>query len=177
MNTEDMISQSDLQWLIDRMKIRDCLGRYTRGLDRHDGALIASAFWPEAEIFYGKRFEGDLDDFVEWSNASHAERWTQHSHNITNQNVAFDDDRSGADVESYVQFFHRAIGDGVSIGVGRYIDRFEQRGGEWKIISRLLVVDMMLDAEHLDFDASGFPVGKWGEGDPSYSRPFGGPRN
>lgn len=168
-----MVSQSELQWLIDRMKIRDCLGRYTRGLDRHDGDLIASAFWPEAAIHYGKRFEGDLADFVEWSNASHAERWTQHSHNITNQNVVFDANRSGADVESYVQFFHRAIEGGVNIGIGRYIDRFERRGEDWKIISRLLVVDMMLKAEHIDFGASGFSVGRWGEDDPSYARPFG----
>jgi len=168
-----MTSASDVQWLIDRMKIRDCLGRYTRGLDRHDAALIASAFWPEARISYGGRFGGALDDFVAWSNRSHAERWTQHSHNITNQNVLFDDDRAGADVESYVQFFHRNIGPGIQIGIGRYLDRFERRGEDWRIIARELVVDMMVQADHMPFDGARFPMGSWGEDDLSYQRPYG----
>jgi len=168
-----MTSASDLQWLIDRMKIRDCLGRYTRGLDRHDSELIASAFWPEARITYGTRFEGTVEDFAESSNRGHAERWTQHSHNITNQNVLFDENRAGADVESYVQFFHRCIGPGVDLGIGRYLDRLERRGDDWRIISRELVVDMMLHADELPGGAR-FAMGEWGEDDPSYKRPYGG---
>jgi hypothetical protein len=168
-----MPSERDLQWLIDRMKIRDCLGRYTRGLDRHDAPLIASAFWPEARISYRGRFEGTLDDFAEWSNRSHAERWSQHSHNITNQNVTFDQSGDGADVESYVLFFHRSLGETVEVGVGRYIDRFVRRDSDWRISSREFVVDMMFKAEPLVFRAS-FPMGTWGEGDPSYVRPYGG---
>jgi hypothetical protein len=167
-----MPSQSDLQWLIDRMKIRDCLGRYTRGLDRHDAELIASAFWPGARISYRGRFEGTLADFAEWSNRSHAERWSQHSHNITNQNVLLDDDRGGADVESYVLFFHRSLSETVDVGIGRYLDRFEQRDGEWRISAREFVVDMMFKAEPLTFNAF-FTVGQWGEADPSYARPYG----
>jgi len=172
-----MASPTDVQWLIDRMKIRDCLCRYTRGLDRHDAALIASAFWPEARITYGVRFEGDVAAFAEWSNRSHAERWSQHSHNITNQNVLFDTDRGGADVESYVQFFHRSLGPNVDVGIGRYLDRFERRGEEWRIAVRELVVDMMLKADPLPFDGARFAVGQWGESDPSYRRPYGNARD
>lgn len=56
-----MTSPTDVQWLV----------------DRHDVALIASAFWPEARIVYGVRFEGNVEGFAEWSNRSHAERWSR----------------------------------------------------------------------------------------------------
>lgn len=169
---EPVADHEEVQWLIDRMRIADCLGRYVRGLDRHDADLIASAFWPDAHIRYGARYDGPLGPFVEWSNASHAERWTGHSHNVTNQIVTFEPDRSAADVETYILFFHRREGT-VDVGVGRYLDRLVKREGEWRILYRRLVADMMFETKGFDFTASGFPVGRWLPDDPSYVRPYG----
>lgn len=168
-----MATADDLQWLLDRTRIADCLGRYVKGLDRHDSDLIASAFWPDAHIRYGARYDGGLEPFVAWSNASHEERWIGHSHNITNQLVTFEADRSAADVESYVLFFHRRADSNVDVGVGRYLDRFERRQEEWRILNRRLVADMMFEAKGFAFDASGFPTGGWVPNDPSYVRPYG----
>lgn len=167
---------AEIRWLIDRLRIRDCLHRYTRGIDRHDSELIASAFWPDATIGYGAQFEGPLEPFVAWSNELHAARWKAHSHNVTNQSVAFDEDGGGADVESYVLFFHRQEGKDVDVGIGRYLDRFARRGGEWRILRRRFIVDMMFQASGAIFDESRFgPPGSRDRGDPSYVRPFAPP--
>jgi hypothetical protein len=163
--------QADLQWLVDRLKIRDCLHRYTRGLDRHDAELIAGAFWPDALISYGDHFEGALEPFVEWSNRLHAERWEAHSHNVTNQSVEFEGDQAHA--ESYVLYFHRGADNDVDVGVGRYLDLFVRRSGEWRILKRQFIADMLFRANGASSGKSGFvPPGRRDRKDPSYQRPL-----
>lgn len=162
---------ADLRWLADRTRIRDCLHRYTRGLDRHDADLIASAFWPDAEISYGRHFRGLRDPFVAWSNKLHAARWKAHSHNVTNQSVEFDGDT--AHVESYVVYFHRKADNDVDVGIGRYLDLFERRDGEWRILKRQFVVEMMFEAGASIFDEDRFfPRGRRDREDLGYARPL-----
>jgi ketosteroid isomerase-like protein len=162
---------ADVQWVIDRLRIRDCLHRYTRGLDRHDAELIASAFWPDAVISYGKQFHGPLEAFVAWGNELHASRWRAHSHNVTNQSVEIDGNM--AHVESYVVYFHRNPDKEVDVGVGRYLDLFERRAGEWRILKRQFIVEMLFQASGAIFDESRFfPRGRWDRDDLSYERPL-----
>ena len=47
------MSATDLQALLDREAIRDCLYRYCRGIDRADEAALRSAYWPDATDCHG----------------------------------------------------------------------------------------------------------------------------
>jgi hypothetical protein len=167
------IPVAEIRWLLDRQAIRDCLTRYLRGLDRHDALLMASAFWPDAQINYGSTFSGPRDEFIRWGNAWDAKRWLAHSHNLTNQTVEIDGDT--AHVESYIVMLLRARDKSVTVAAGRYIDRFERRQSEWRIVVREYIVDVRANADGSSFDpaTSCLPVcGKWDRGDLSYKRPL-----
>jgi hypothetical protein len=64
-------------------------------------------------------------------------------HHLTNQTIALDGpDRAG--VESYFiawQGFARDGQMGVVQAIGRYLDRFERRDGDWRIAHRVVVVE------------------------------------
>jgi hypothetical protein len=70
-------------YLLDRLDIYDCTVRYARGVDRHDADLIASAFWPDAQVNYGT-FSGPRDEFVTWA-IEFTSRFACHAHHITGQ--------------------------------------------------------------------------------------------
>src|SRR5688500_14263465 len=80
------ISIARIQHLLDRQDIQECLERYIRGLDRHDGELIASAFWPDAQINYGESFSGPTAEFVPWAIEIEAQYLSSH-HFLSTQNV------------------------------------------------------------------------------------------
>ena len=43
----------DLQFLLDRQSILDCIYRYSRGLDRHDVDILSDAYHPDAVDNHG----------------------------------------------------------------------------------------------------------------------------
>ena len=64
-------------------------------------------------------------------------------HRISNTLIQIDGDRAA--VETYVEAYHLADGENgaqqdIVVG-GRYVDRFERRGGEWRIAHRTFVHD------------------------------------
>lgn len=62
-----------------------------------------------------------------------------------------------------------------TITAGRYIDRFEKRNGEWRIMVRRTVIDEDLEGESHwpgGEPAAAFPTGAWDETDVSYARPL-----
>ena len=130
-----------LQDLLDREAIRDCLHRYCRGIDRMDEACLRSVYWPDGTDRHGP-YQGSASGFVEWAldKLKDAPRGV---HMLSNILIDLRGDVAG--VESY---FHalQADTDGQgqpreSMLVGRYIDRFEKRGGEWRIARRTVVYD------------------------------------
>ena len=46
-------SAGELDNLIDRERIRDCLARLSRGEDRRDAELIGGSYWPDATDDHG----------------------------------------------------------------------------------------------------------------------------
>lgn len=132
------------------LAITDALRRYCRGVDRLDPTLIASAFHPGAELVdYGPE-PTTIEAFAERVIGALGSRFSGTQHRISNITVEL---RSPtvARVESYVLAFHvqeRAGGPDPADGVarlhtfnGRYIDRFEERDGQWRITRRVLRVD------------------------------------
>ena len=129
-----------LEELADREAIRECLYRYARGVDRLDADMIRSAYWPDA-IDTHLEFKGTVDQFIDWAFPI-MKTMDQTMHMIGN--VLITVRGTEADVESYFYGYHRITIEGVKqdvIGAGRYVDRFQRRGDEWRVAERLVLTD------------------------------------
>lgn len=131
---EEMVAE-----LWDREQIRQCLTRYARGVDRFDRALILSAFHDDCIDEHGK-FVGNSEEFVDWALAMHERAQLSHQHCLLNHTCELDGDTAHA--ETYFMFvaMNRA-GRPLTIGGGRYIDRLEKRGRDWRIAARVTLRD------------------------------------
>lgn len=160
-----------LTTLLDRQAIWDCLLRYARGVDRLDEELIRSAFWPDAHDSHGM-MNGSVDNFLaRWLPTQPAREAGQHF--VSNQTVRFDGP-DGADVETYfMASSKRYDSDRLEMVAGRYVDRFERRTGEWRIRTRLVLLDWqcVADASGMADRLSRAYRGSRDATDPSYERP------
>ena len=162
----------ELQRLLDRQAILDCLHRYTRGLDRHDDELLKSAFHEDAVDHHGD-FVGNARAFIEWSADLHTTQpWSAHMHLLDCNHIDIEGDTAHS--ECYVSRLPRRKDDtAVEIGGGRYIDRLERRDGDWKIAARQLVIEWTAKAEAEAFaDVASYPRGTWDRTYLSHPRPF-----
>lgn len=162
-----------IQYLADRQAILDCIVREIRGRDRQDVELTRSAFWDDALDEHGPKV-APAHEYPEQQNAGHAKFFTSTSHNLANHTCEIDGDV--AHCETYVVGTMLLKNQKSTIMlVGRYIDRMERRGGEWRIALRRTIVDTTLsgDASFLQTPmVQGFPKGLWTREDPSYQRPL-----
>ena len=130
------VRDPQIQRLLDRAAIQDCLARYARGMDRHDEELVLSAYFEDAVDHHGQ-FTGSPRELAAWGADQHESVWDAHQHFLSNVTIEFDGDI--AHVETYVMFVQRRRGGGVvDFGGGRYVDRFERRAGDWRIAARVL---------------------------------------
>ncbi len=133
-----------LSELADREAIRDCLYRYSRGADRCDEDMLRSAYWEDAFDDH-VLFAGSREELIAWV-IPLLRAMSQSQHLIGNIFIRVHG--AQADVESYYYGYHR-VGNGAgfhdSISSGRYVDRFERRDGEWRILRRQVVVDWFRD--------------------------------
>lgn len=126
--------------IIAKQEITDLVGRYMRGLDRLDRELLRSVFHDNAYTDYGF-YKGGPDGFVEMAHGALKNHLSNH-HMIGQTNI--DIDGNVAYGEIYFQAFHRIIEQGNErdlIISGRYVDRYEKRNGQWKIIFRSEIND------------------------------------
>lgn len=133
-----------VQRMIDREAIRDCVARLARGEDRRSADLIRACWWPEARFDYGVH-SGDFETYLAWVvPGADAIKDTQH---LIGQTV-IELDGEIARAETHVFSYHRIdMGEGerdTCIG-GRYLDRFEKRGGDWRIADRVMLYDWEQD--------------------------------
>lgn len=134
----------EIQQLLDREAIRDCIARLARGEDRRSADLIRSCWWPEARFDYGVH-SGDFATYLAWVvPGADAIKDTQH---LLGQSTIVLDGAS-ARVETHVFSYHRidmGTGDRDTCIGGRYLDRFEHRGDEWRIADRVMLYDWEQD--------------------------------
>jgi hypothetical protein len=143
-STAHDINEAELRDLLNRAAIREVLFRYSRAADRCDEELLRSCYHRDAVDRHG-RFAGTAEEYVPW--AIQAQRtgsiMTQHSAS----NVVIELASTVAWVESTFMATHiRPPSDEfdepfVDTFWGRYVDRFEKRGGVWAIASREVVHD------------------------------------
>lgn len=159
----------------DRQEILDCLHRYTRGVDRHDKALMLSAYHPDAIDQHGVA-EARAEDFCDWAIGWHGEFQTKHHHVIGNHTVELDGDTAHA--ETYYIFWGENRQGPPSLCFGRYIDRLERRDGRWAIAHRVCLnekighfIDAVLPQDWARAAASTGPSAR-DRSDLSYVRPL-----
>lgn len=132
-----------VQKLVAESAIRACLAAYCRGVDRRDMDLVRSAFHDDAWDDHGNAYQGGPDGFVEFVR-ERMSAYLSTMHALHQSLFEFESDTS-AQVETYCLALHR-FGEpsgrlmARNLGV-RYIDRFENRHGSWRITRRTVVVD------------------------------------
>jgi len=121
--------------------IRQVAARYSRGVDRLDLEIMQSAYWPGATDDHGT-YIGEAMAFCEHVVESHR-RFDATMHCNMNHAIEVADDGLTATGEIYnTAFLFRKDADGTPLvdqWWGRYLDRYEQRDGEWRIAYRTCV--------------------------------------
>ena len=148
--------------LLAKQAITEVVFRYARAIDRMDEALLRSVFHPGSR--HNHFYEGPSSDpaasstpdspgdFVTFA-LGVLGTFTRTHHQLGNTLIEFtSEDR--ARVETYFTAFHRMRPKGDPLAApnafdtemdyfvgGRYIDQFELREGEWKIVERVGMTD------------------------------------
>jgi hypothetical protein len=167
--------EARLERLLDRQDIEDCLARMSRASDRCDRELFLSAFHHDATVAAGP-FVGGPEDLYDWSEAMQKETYSATFHKLLNKTFDFDGD--AAHVETYYLFIG-CLGEETNLlAGGRYVDRFEKRGGVWGLVMRNNFVEWTSAVpamanplgEISDLELNGLPARD--KSDPSYQRPL-----
>jgi hypothetical protein len=135
---------AEFDFLIDREKIRDCLARLSRGEDRRDPELIGACYWPDATDDHGV-FVGSFAEYLAWV-VPGAPSIPVTLHTLGQSLI--DLRGTTAFAETHVTAYHRidtgAEERDIVIG-GRYLDRMEKRGRQWRIAHRVMINDWLKD--------------------------------
>jgi hypothetical protein len=176
--TEEFLRRS-VQELLDRQAILDCLNRYARGLDRKDLEMIRSVFHPDATDHHGGSIE-----YHPAAEALIADWEVRDAHRTFSQHLLINTSIDlGGDVAHAETYFQLVVGlkpgvrpDQPRLGVsgGRYVDRFERRGAEWRIARRVIVVEYAAALDERE-QQHHMLWARRGKEDPSYARPLIGP--
>jgi SnoaL-like protein len=143
--------------IADRMEIQDVMFKWCRAIDRLDYEGMLAVFHPDAVDEHGP-YNGPVDGLVEWIRNRHV-TIPFSSHQVSNMLIEFASP-TVALAETYVRTLQRypaeaagalaqmmasgpkSEGHGIDMMTSsRYIDRFEKRGGRWKIAFRRLSQD------------------------------------
>lgn len=130
-----------LQELQAREAIRDLVLRYCRAIDRKDYAALSALYHPDAIDDHGAMFKGLAGNFIAWL-PEMLEAMEATVHSVSNHLIEISGDTAVGEV--YCQAYHRYPGEEgmeeLVVG-GRYLDRYEQRQGEWRFSYRKIVAD------------------------------------
>ena len=131
-----------LEELLDKAAISAAIARYCRGVDRLEPDTIRSAYHPDGYDDHGD-LKAYVEEFIERVVPLLRTNYVSTSHNICNQIIELDG--HWALVESYLIAQHLTVDDTgqqwQEVVFGRYIDRFEKRDGDWRILHRVCVID------------------------------------
>jgi hypothetical protein len=158
-----------MQELLDKQELLELVTRYCRSVDRCDLELLLSCFYEDAIDDHGTFSGRPHDVFPAILDRFRSLPPTQHI--ISNALFEVEGDVAYGEVYTGVRTSD-ASGAFVHGGMGRQIDRYERREGEWRIAHREVIVDWFDPGpgrEHLTFDKS-----KKSFDDTSYRRPSTG---
>jgi hypothetical protein len=167
---------AQIEALVAREAIRDVLYRYCRAVDRGDKDLLKSCYHPDGRDDHGF-YSGLGSDFADYVIPILAQLELS-IHSLSNPIIELDGNH--AFVETHWSVIHRLKRGGKLTDIwdqGRYLDEFECRDGEWKILNRLVVMDAERWSDTLNFldlvpdtDPNKVRTGRRGADDPVYRR-------
>lgn len=119
--------------LADRQAIVAIIDRYATSLDAKDYERFRTCFSDDAVVHYGEALSPD--EAADYAKGV-LSRYAHTQHLLGNYEITLDGDRASA--RTYVQASHVSAEGAIWVLGGTYIDRFERREGEWKIVERAL---------------------------------------
>ena len=136
--------------LEDRAAIQDCMARYARGVDRGDWSLVLSTYHPDAYDSHGD-YRGGMEGFAAWLDKRLS--GVDNSMHLLGQCLIEFAGPDWAFVETY--FVSRRLvppSEAQRAGLppdaaisrevaGRYVDQFERRQGQWRVLHRVVVAE------------------------------------
>jgi ketosteroid isomerase-like protein len=162
------VKSLDVAELVAREEIRDVMRRYVRGVDRYDLEAVRSCYHPDATDERGP-YRGDVEGFLAYLDSERGLRMFERTmHCIADQSVEVHGDEALS--ESMAIGYHQLTEEHYLLGL-RYVDRFERRGGEWRIAHRKVAYDWAIRRPIVDSDLlpEDFPRGVRGGGDVVYT--------
>jgi hypothetical protein len=161
------------------LEISQVLARYCHAVDHGDLELALGAYWPDAVDHHGGHWDGNAHDYMRdllgrFAATRSEAQPTGCMHHLSTTLIT----RLGAD-DARVQTYFTALvpyeadgGPRLGLLAGRYLDHFQRRGSEWRILERTVVNDY--SRAHLEGEISptgswergGYPGGAYGEADP-----------
>jgi hypothetical protein len=124
------------QQLSDLQCIRDACLRYCRGVDRLDADIMKSAYWADATDCHGV-YDGNAWDFADFCMEAHLP-WRGTMHCMLNHSITLEGEgRASGEIYNVTYLFKD--GGEQDTWYGRYLDEYEKRDGEWRIMRRVCV--------------------------------------
>jgi hypothetical protein len=132
--------KAGLDGYIAKQAIANVLALHSRGVDRADRNLLASAYHEDATVDYGP-FKGPAQQLA--AAVPSAQRGQPVTlHRTSNRYIAVEGDSARS--ESYVIAYLEQLDGGAAVQRlvgGRYLDRHARRDGQWRIAHRQYVMD------------------------------------
>lgn len=134
----DEIIQRRILSQLDKDEIWAVVQRLARGVDRWDQDLIRSCYFEDSVDDHGDGFVGGVEGLIEYARET-ARGFVSTQHLLCNHHCELDGD--DAYTESY--FLCLAVmPEGPNVAsAGRYIDHFQRRDGEWRVLTRVVVYE------------------------------------
>ncbi|MEL7128995.1 MAG: nuclear transport factor 2 family protein [Pseudomonadota bacterium] len=139
-----------------KQEIFELSATYMRALDRLDAELMKSVYHPDATFEIGI-YSGDGDGFTAFAMEALGPHERNH-HMLGQANIDVEGDVAFGEI--YFQAFHRVHeegGDQDFVVLGRYVDRYEKRGGAWKMTHRTELFDFSQELPASDHWLSSSP--------------------
>jgi hypothetical protein len=157
----------ELRELLDKQAITERIYDYARSMDRLDAELGKACFHEDSQANYGEHYQGSGAGFVDMCMQLHPS-FHSHSHQFSNIRIWIEGpDRARS--ETYCDVTLRKYDEAGTAhdirNLGRYLDEWEKRDGEWRIARRTYVTDFDQSGPNAGYFET---TGKRDRTDPSY---------
>ena len=138
-----------LMVVLDKDAIREVLARVSRGVDRLSPDILRSVYWPDAKV-YSSFFDGTAEEFIVWLTGNRKDVTAGATHNICNIAIEVEGDRAWGETYFIGLSENRPDGENPfnNVTSGRYLDKFEKRDGEWRILQRTFAYELTARLPH-----------------------------
>lgn len=135
-----------LRTLLVKERLHELEMAYCRGVDRRDAELLRSIFFDDAVEDHGEMYSGSAHAFVDWVFRDFLPAYEITAHYVLNEWYRVDGDR--AEGETHRLSYHRQRSEQGAkevVAACRTFNRYENRGGVWKIAYRGVVRDWITE--------------------------------